>query len=211
MCQIIAFGDSITFGFWDREGGWISRLRKWIDNKNLEWSGFYYRVYNLGIDGNTTDDLLARVETEISPRIEEDSKTLIIFAIGINDSQYYNADKKLRIPPKKFKQNIERLISIAQKYTDTIVFLEAIAVDETKVNPIPWARDRSYKNIYIKKYNKIIKSVCQKNKVHFIEIFRYWMKSDYKKWLEDGVHPNSKGHEKIFKKVRGFLVTNKLV
>lgn len=175
MCQIIAFGDSITFGFWDREGGWISRLRKWVDNKNLEWSGFYYRVYNLGIDGNTTDDLIARVETEISPRIEEESKTLILYAIGINDSQYYTADKTLRIPPEKFKQNIKRLISV------------------------------------VKKYNEIIKLECQKNKVHFIEIFGYWVKSDYKNWLEDGVHPNSVGHEKIYEKVRDFLVDNKLI
>lgn len=211
MCQIIAFGDSITFGFWDREGGWIARLRKWIDNKNLEFSRFYYRVYNLGIDGNTTQDLLIRTDKEISQRIEEDTKTLILFAIGINDSEYYNTEKKLVTSPEKFQQNIKELIFMAKKYTNNIVFLEAIGVDETKVDPIPWARDRSYKNIYIKKYNGIIKKECQKNKVHFIEIFDYWVKSDYKNWLEDGVHPNSMGHKKIFEKVREFLISKKLI
>ncbi|MCL5675742.1 MAG: GDSL-type esterase/lipase family protein, partial [Patescibacteria group bacterium] len=113
--------------------------------------------------------------------------------------------------PEKFQQNIKELIFMAKKYTNNIVFLEAIGVDETKVDPIPWARDRSYKNIYIKKYNGIIKKECQKNKVHFIEIFDYWVKSDYKNWLEDGVHPNSMGHKKIFEKVREFLISKKLI
>lgn len=152
MCQIIVFGDSITYGFWDSEGGWVTRLRKWIDQKNMEWTGFYYRVYNLGIDGNTTEDLLARIEDEIITRNEEGAESIIIFAIGINDSQYYNGQKKLLIPLKQYKNNILQLIAISKKYSNNIIFLEAIAVDEKAVDPIPWAKDRSYLNGHISKF-----------------------------------------------------------
>jgi len=28
MVNILVFGDSITYGAWDEEGGWVQRLRK---------------------------------------------------------------------------------------------------------------------------------------------------------------------------------------
>lgn len=29
--RVLVFGDSITQGFWDTEGGWVERLRKYYD------------------------------------------------------------------------------------------------------------------------------------------------------------------------------------
>lgn len=211
MCQIIAFGDSITYGFWDRQGGWISRLRKWADEKNLEFNNFYYRVYNQGIDGNTTKDLLERINNELPSRVEPTTKTLIIFAIGINDSAFINKKKKNQVPIDIFKNNIDQLINYALRYTKNILFIGSTPVDEEKVDPIPWAPDMSYKNKYIEIYKDKIKTLCFKRKIKYLDIYDTWIKSDYKKWLEDGVHPNSKGHKKIFEKVRKFLLETNLV
>ena len=52
MVQILIFGDSIAWGAWDKEGGWVQRLRKLIDEKNLSDPEFYCLVYNLGVSGN---------------------------------------------------------------------------------------------------------------------------------------------------------------
>lgn len=41
MGKIIVFGDSIAYGKWDHEGGWVCRLRKYVDN-----------MYNIGKNGN---------------------------------------------------------------------------------------------------------------------------------------------------------------
>ena len=35
MDKILIFGDSICYGKWDKEGGWVTRLRKYID-QNLK-------------------------------------------------------------------------------------------------------------------------------------------------------------------------------
>ena len=83
-------------------------------------------------------------------------------------------------------------------------------VDETKTTPIPWNTDKSYKNENIKKYERIIESVCKDKDIYFIEIFNNWTKSDYKNLLEDGLHPNSIGHQKIFEVVMDFLLKNKI-
>lgn len=59
--QVFAFGHSITQGFWDREGGYITRLRKFLDKKSLENPDeYYFETYNLGVSGNDSQQLKER-------------------------------------------------------------------------------------------------------------------------------------------------------
>ncbi len=48
--QILIFGDSIAHGIWDNNGGWVARLRKFINSKLMD-DDFYCLLYNLGVDG----------------------------------------------------------------------------------------------------------------------------------------------------------------
>jgi lysophospholipase L1-like esterase len=208
MRQILIFGDSITYGAWDKEGGWVQRLRKFLDEKNLMYPDFYCLVYNLGISGNNSEDLLKRFEFETKQRLKEDEETIIIFAIGINDSQFVYSENKHRVPVDKFKENIQKLIQLAQKYSSKIIFVGLTPVDETKTTPIPWNTDISYKNKYIQKYNETIKTICRKNKTYFIEIFEKLKELNYQELLDDGLHLNSSGHKKIFEIIKDFLNAN---
>jgi len=211
MARICVFGDSITYGAWDKEGGWVQRLRKFLDKKTLSEENSYFLVYNLGISGDTTEDLLERFDFEIRQRFKEKEKTFIIFAIGANDSYFLHSKNGFRTPIEKFKENVCELIKLAQIFSSKIIFVGLTLVDEAKTTPIPWDINKSYKNEYIKRYNEIIKSVCKENKIYFVEIFEDWAKTDYKKLLEDGLHPNSKGHQKIFETVKDFLIENKII
>ncbi|MEM5791138.1 MAG: GDSL-type esterase/lipase family protein [Candidatus Aenigmatarchaeota archaeon] len=215
MTEICVFGDSITYGAHDREfGGWVQRLRKFLEEKSKLDPQLYFNIYNLGISGDTTAGLLKRFEVEAKARLtelEEGEEAIIIFAIGINDSQYLHDRGSLRTPEKEFRANIEKLIDSAKKFTSKIVFIGLTPVDEQKTTPIPWDTNKSYKNQYIQKYNQIIKSVCEKKKVLFIEIFEKWIKANYKNLLDDGLHPNSKGHEILFENIKEFLVENKII
>ncbi|KKQ27461.1 MAG: Lipolytic protein G-D-S-L family, partial [Candidatus Magasanikbacteria bacterium GW2011_GWC2_37_14] len=99
--RISIFGDSITWGAWDPEnGGWVAQLRRYFEtNENYEVD-----VYNLGVSGDTTNDLLIRFNTECLARNRHPQ--IIIFAIGINDSQYINATDNPRTPIEKFQNNL---------------------------------------------------------------------------------------------------------
>ncbi|MDP3043192.1 MAG: SGNH/GDSL hydrolase family protein [bacterium] len=211
MAQILIFGDSIAYGAWDIEGGWAQRLRKYLDQKIIN-SGFelYYLVYNLGIDGETAGGILERFENEAKLRIWENEETIIIFSTGANDSIYNKTEKSFRCPPKKYKENLKQLFSLAKKYSDKIIFVGSTPVDR-RVDPIPWVPDCSYKNEYIKKYDEIAKAIFENNGGYFIEIFSEFEKLDYEKMLTDGVHPDSKGHEIIFKYVKNYLINNKII
>ena len=208
MTQILIFGDSITYGAWDKEGGWVQRLRKFLDEKTLIDFDFYCLVYNLGISGDSSEDLLERFEFETGQRLKEDEETIIIFAIGINDSQFISGEGGHRTPINKFKDNVQKLIKLAQKFSSKIIFVGLTPVDEAKITPISWDINKPYKNNYIEKYNEIIKKVCKENKIPFIDVFKKLRPINYQILLEDGLHPNSEGHEKIFEIIKDFLINN---
>lgn len=176
-------------------------MEKELENPELDYS-----VYNLGISGDSADDLLERFEFETKQRMKEKEKLTIIFAIGVNDSQIGS----IGISPEKFRKNIEKLYKLSLKYSSKIIFIGLNPVDELKTCPISWDEDMFYKNERIEKYDKIIKSICKEKNVYFIDMFSEFNKLDYKKLLEDGLHPNSAGHKKMFKIVRNFLAKNKI-
>lgn len=191
---ICIFGDSIAYGNSDTEkGGWVNRLKVFLEEKDPD-----NEVYNLGVPGDNTEKLLERFEKECSVRKPD----IIVFAIGINDSQYVNSKDNPRIPPDKFKENIKTLIGKAKKFADKIVFIGLTPVDEKKTIPIPWDKEKYYDNENISLYNDAIKDICEKEKVAFCDMAGVVEKSD----LPDGLHPNSKGHEKMFLKIKEFLL-----
>lgn len=123
-----------------------------------------------------------------------------------------NSQNNFRTSPQKFKENIKKLISQAKEFSPEVIFIGPTPVDEAKTTPVPWDENKFYKNDYLHQYDEIIKSVCQENKILFVEIFNQWIQTDFKQLLDqDGLHPNSKGHEKIFEAVKDFLEGEKLI
>ncbi|MDO8498518.1 MAG: GDSL-type esterase/lipase family protein [bacterium] len=216
MVNILVFGASNTYGCWDIEGGgWVNRLRKLVDEKNLreqlplKHEEFY--VYNLGISGDTTDWIIDRLEFEALQRDAKEPGTIFIFALGFNDALLNKETNKPNTPPHKFQENLEKIVNIAKKYSPIIIFVGPLPVDESRVDPVPWLPTHSYKNEFVGEYNEITKSACKIAGVHFVDIYQKFIGSDYPKLLEDGVHGNSEGHQAIFETVRDYLTENKIL
>lgn len=194
------FGDSIVRGACDSEmGGWVNRLQIYLSSKNDD----YFEVYNLGIGGNNSEGLLTRFSNENASR----NPNTILVAIGINDSQYINSKDNPRVPLQKFEQNLMELIKQAKKFTEEIIFVGLTKVDETRLMPVPWDETKYYDEESVALYNSKIKEICSKNDLMFIEMLDLLSDDD----LEEGLHPNSKGHKKIFLRVKDFLEENKIV
>jgi lysophospholipase L1-like esterase len=211
MAQILVFGDSITYGRGDCEHeGWVGRIKFFFNGKILELEKYLF-IYNLGVSADTTKNLIERFEFETKQRLSKRRKNITIFGIGINDSCYSDDKKTLDVSSEQFKKNLKRLIDLARKFSSNIIFIGLTPVDESRTTPISWNANKFYKNQYIKEYNQIIRSVCEESDVYFIEILDEFKKVDYKKLLEDGVHPNSEGHQKIFEIVKNFLEEKKII
>jgi len=198
VTSICVFGDSTTWGAWDMEkGGWAERLWFHVAKRTGE---NYVTIYNLSVDGGTTETTLARFETEAKIR-EADA---LIFQTGGNDSSGEHTLENYRVAPEKFRANLEEIIKRARKITDNIIFLDLKNCDESKTMPVPWGI--YYSNENIKKYSEVMKNVCRKNNVLFLDIEEL-ANEDF----DDGLHPNAAGHDKIFIQVRDFLTEKKWI
>lgn len=193
--QILIFGASTTHGNWDELGGWSDRIRQYVIKKVLAFPDkFQGHVFNLGVPGDTANILLKRMEPEIKARLFY-PETIIIISVGTNDSRITFADKKNIISDKDFETAQDKILETAKKYTNKILYVGLTPVDEKRTNP--WGK-YAYLNSRIKKFNKIIKSVCLKNEVEFLDLFGLFKSDDFTKDIYDGLHPNSSGHRKIF-------------
>jgi len=192
------FGASSTHGNWDELGGWAERIRLNIIDKTIKNpKEFHGLVFNLGVPGDMTADVLNRIEPEIKARLFY-PKTIILLSGGTNDSRIKFTTKKPIVSDEKFQDNQEKILNIVKKYTDKILFLGFNQVDEKITNPYH-DDDYSFINERIKKFNDITKNIYKKNNVDFLDIFS--MQKD----LYDGLHPNSLGHKKIFEKIQPYI------
>ncbi len=206
--QILIFGDSLTYGAWDNQGGWAQRLRRFVEEKYPE----QHFVYNLGIPGDTTKYIVERFELEAKQRIFDEEETVIIFQVGANDSGIRTSKGNSEwVSPREFERNIRKLIFGARKITEKVFFVTDVPIDEKKTCPVPWDKDISYTNKNIIRYCEIIKEICEKEKIGFIDVFDIFKKQNIGDLLKDGVHPTSSGHQLIFQIVKDFLEKNKVI
>ena len=190
--DICIFGDSITWGAYDPEnGGWATMLRNYYEEKDGR------SVYALGICGDTTEGLLKRMEIEAFAR----EPKMIIFAIGANDAQFLKEEKRNQISLNRFKDNLKKLVVIANRFTNKTGFIGILDVDDSLVAVDSYAEDHLYKSEFMREYNNVLKEFCSINNIPFLEVFDLLDKDDF----VDGLHPNSQGHKKLFKKIIGFL------
>src|SRR3989344_2041574 len=194
--SICIFGDSIAWGAWDMEkGGWVNRL--WFDVAKREGDD-YVEIYNCSVSGGTTDTILERFENEAKIR----SADALIFQTGGNDASYEHASGNYLVSIDKFRKNIGEIIKRAEKITDRIIFMDLKNCDESKTMPVSWI-DIYYTNENIQKYSQVMEEISAQNGILFMDISPLDNED-----FEDGLHPNTSGHKKVFRQVRSFLVQN---
>ena len=172
--SIVFLGDSIT-----------SRcdLDKYFPN---------YNVYNSGIAGNMTKDILENMEN----RVFAYNPTKVFILIGTNDLVYSGLDND------GIKNNIEEIINkIYEKNSNTKIYLESIYPVNNSINK-EIVETRTNENI--KDLNNKIEKICN-NKCTYINMYDNLtdkngnMKRIY---TVDGLHLNKIGYK---------VITNKLI
>ena len=168
------FGDSVTQAAYIPEN-WVNQLRRYLENK---YRDDFIEVFNLGIGGNTTPDILKRFENEASAR----NPNFLIFAVGINDTKYTQ--------PSNFKTNLLKLIMLAKKDTREIFFVGLVLGD--------WTGDEPFSQKKTNNFNQILKETADTTGVNFIDLQGVLTPNDF----SDGLHPNVEGHKKMFETIK---------
>lgn len=173
--SIVFLGDSITSRY---------DLNKYFPN---------YNVYNSGIAGNMTKDILENMEN----RVFAYNPTKVFILIGTNDLVYSGLDND------GIKNNIEEIINkIYEKNSNTKIYLESIYPVNNSINK-EIVETRTNDNI--KDLNNKIEKICNNNKCTYINMYDNLtdkngnMKRIY---TVDGLHLNKIGYK---------VITNKLI
>jgi acyl-CoA thioesterase I len=201
--RILIFGDSIAQGFFDGQGGWAERLRRDYDRRALEnlaehdWD----ELFNLGVSGDTVASLINRLEPESIARRWHKNPQALVIAIGINDTMYTAHHKASNV--EQFGDEVKKLLSIAGELSQHVLFVGMTPVNDAQCNPWQYSETgKSYRSARIWEFEQELRRVCAEQAVPCVEIFEAFTKeSKNQELLADGLHPNDKGHELIYKLV----------
>ncbi|MFM2424141.1 MAG: hypothetical protein RLZZ70_532, partial [Candidatus Parcubacteria bacterium] len=190
--KIFVFGDSITEGYFDTSrGGWCNRLIQDVMKRELETDFSYNRqVFNLGMAGNTSADILVRMRSEIESRIQKQAneEKVLMIAVGVNDSQYNIETKEAKIHINQFENNIIEMIKIGKDHQAKIVLIGLLPVVERLVQPMPWLPTYAYNNDMIHTYDESLKATGESNGCLYIGLQDIFT-DDVESYFVDGVHP----------------------
>lgn len=208
--RILIFGDSITQGYWDAYGGWVQRLAHEYHQQSLAsmLEGGHNRVtlFNLGISGDTADDIANRIEPEIKARMGRQQDTIVLLAVGINDAPL--RDNRALMDVYGFQETYEKCINQAQKQGAKVICVGLSAVDEQKTDPWPYSdRHNQWHNARINAFEDTIKQSAGRKDVPFVPIHDQFLAAleAGQELLSDGLHPNEAGHQLIAELIKPAL------
>ena len=193
--RVLVFGDSIVQGFWDREGGWVQRLRVFYDDLQIaDLSRDEPTVFNLGISGDTTKNVLQRFVQETEARKWPGEEFVFVFAIGTNDSLAHARDYESS--PEIYADQLKELVSKASKFSAKKLFVGLTSINEKLTNPYMYSlTGKKYTNARIWEFETILRKFCDNNRLPLVKIFEKFKSRD--DLLADGLHPNDEGHKLI--------------
>jgi lysophospholipase L1-like esterase len=204
--RVLVFGDSITQGYWDTEGGWVDKLRKHYDELQIQdFDKDQPTVFNLGISADTSRNVLARAEAEIKARTRHNILPIVIVQIGINDSCAEPSGNM--VPLEEYRTNLGKIIEMLRPISAKIIFVGLSACDEAKTTPVSWGAFH-YTNKSIKLYEDQMKTVAEAAGISFVPVLDDFTKAmQTNELLADGLHPNNEGNAVIFEIVKPKLLS----
>lgn len=176
----VFFGDSITEQNYHLHYH-LNYVGLLCDPLWFKYGGGQYIMINAGVSGNTTRDLLARVERDVL-RYEPD---LVSIMIGINDCSR-------QISPEEFHTNLHGLLERIQDQDSEVLLL----------TPHPLLTTSEPFHLY-SQYIEAIRSVARERKAPLIDIYQDWQlllskePNRHYSLMDDLLHPNERGHRKM--------------
>lgn len=147
------------------------------------------RIVNRGVSGDTTYDLLKRLDDVVALK----PKTVIL-QIGIND--YVRLHKS---SPLQVSQNIIKVVQKLQNTVDDIRLVSLYPINKNKLK-LTMTYLWSVNNKTILETNKILSEYCSQNNLQFINLYPLLLDENQnlnEDYTLEGLHLNLAGYDKI--------------
>ncbi|MGB0452172.1 MAG: arylesterase [Bacteriovoracaceae bacterium] len=178
--KIVIIGDSLTAGYGiSKEYSYPAMLEELLNQGSKEKK---FTVVNGGVSGSTTANSLARIKWFLKAKPD-----FFILALGANDG--------LRgVKIESSKENLSKAIEFALNNKVPVILAGM------KVPP-------NYGKKYQNDFEKIYTELAKKWSVPLIPFLIDGVAGEKDMNIEDGIHPNEKGHKRIAKNVLKVLKT----
>lgn len=174
--KVVFVGDSLTAGY----GVEREKAFPFLIGEKLKKDGISAKVINGGVSGSTTANALSRMKWFLKSKPE-----IMMLALGANDG--------LRgISYESSKENLEKAIKIAEDHQVNII----LAGMQLPPN---------YGKEYREQFKTIFPTLAKKHKLSLIPFLLEGVAAEKELNIEDGIHPNEKGHQKIANLVFPFI------
>lgn len=190
--NICVFGDSIAWGAHRLPArlSWANLLRNDLENKQLE-----YRLYDLGVDMNTTKDVIHRFVAEATARNAE----IIVLDVGVNDSLYRKSPDNPETAIDVFDKNMQALITMAQTITSKVMIVGLVKGNDKLTMPLPQSTTgKIYTKERVRIYDRKLKELAERYQIPFADVYDRLSDDDF----NDGLHPNERGYAKMYEVIR---------
>ncbi|MDL2320729.1 arylesterase [Desulfosarcina sp. OttesenSCG-928-B08] len=170
---IVALGDSLTEGY----GVGPEEAYPFVLGQRLEKEGWPVSVVNAGISGDTSADVLARIDQVI----ETHHPNLVILAIGANDGLR-------RMPVSDMEANIRNILTQC----------EAASI------PVLFCGMKIHLNMgkgYASDFEAVYPALAKEKDLRFIPFFLEGVALKRSLNLSDGIHPNAEGYREIVRRI----------
>ena len=179
--NIVFFGDSITEGY---------NVKEFYDE---------YRVVNSGISGNTTNDLINRIDSDLY----DYNPSVVIIQIGTNDI-------RASIKDEEIINNLKTIIKgIRKNRKNASILIESIYPLNRDMDAEYWNDvNPDYNNKHIIKLNNDIKELCKKESIKYIDIYTSLLdnnKNLKEVYSKEGLHLTDLGYYKVTRIIKKFL------
>jgi lysophospholipase L1-like esterase len=207
--DLYIFGDSIGYGAWDEQGGWVDRLKQYFHKEKLANPADQgTEVYNLSIDGDESGDVAARIKTELLARRKPWSKSedVVLVAIGTNDVYAEGEPDNFKFSARDYSSNLTKIKEEVEAVGLRVAFISLDPVDEARTNPATWGA-YFWTNKRLAEFNQVLEDFCNENKLPMLNLYSQFLSEpNFKDMLFDGAHPNTRGHEYMFENILPFVI-----
>lgn len=182
--ELICLGDSITYGYGVRSA------QRWT---TLVGQALAYPVTNLGVSGDTTGGMLARLNAEVIPPLREKPlgmRPTVLLMGGVNDIFYSGVDTGARA-------NMGAMVQQVLTAGGRCVMLSPLAVSFPTVTPEWQEVMRPSNNAVLEAYHQWLALFCRTFRVPYIELYDLLRDESGVPRPElylDGLHPTAEGH-----------------
>ena len=179
--KMVAIGDSLSAGVGctDYHYSFTYQLGQKIAQEKHQTVEFY----NYASPGARSQDL---INSQIFNAVNDNPDIISVF-VGVNDIHGI-------IPARKFKSNLDDIISYLQNNTKSQIIL--LNIPYIGSNELIWWPFDWYFGLRTMQYNQIIKGICQKHNIKCVDLYK--INKNIKKinnfYSEDKFHPSCAGY-----------------